>query len=215
MEHDPTVYFLGEDVAAAGGVFKTTEGLLERFGPTARARHADLGAGDHRRRDGRGDERPAPDRRDHVQRLLRGVLGHHREPDREGPVHDERAGGAAARDPDRQRRRRPVRRAALAERGELGDGHPGPEGRRAVHARRHGGPVRRRGPRSRSRDRASSPRSCTRPRARCPTARSSTGSGTARVVRAGDDVTICALGAMVPKAVAAADSWPATACRPR
>ena len=33
MERDPTVYFLGEDVAAAGGVFKTTEGLLDRFGP--------------------------------------------------------------------------------------------------------------------------------------------------------------------------------------
>lgn len=33
MEHDPTVYFLGEDIAAAGGVFKTTEGLLDRFGP--------------------------------------------------------------------------------------------------------------------------------------------------------------------------------------
>ena len=34
MERDPTVYFIGEDVAAAGGVFKTTEGLLKRFGPT-------------------------------------------------------------------------------------------------------------------------------------------------------------------------------------
>ena len=33
MERDPSVYFLGEDVAAAGGVFKTTEGLLDRFGP--------------------------------------------------------------------------------------------------------------------------------------------------------------------------------------
>lgn len=33
MERDPSVYFIGEDVAAAGGVFKTTEGLLERFGP--------------------------------------------------------------------------------------------------------------------------------------------------------------------------------------
>jgi pyruvate/2-oxoglutarate/acetoin dehydrogenase E1 component len=32
MERDPAVYFIGEDVAAAGGVFKTTEGLLERFG---------------------------------------------------------------------------------------------------------------------------------------------------------------------------------------
>ncbi len=33
MERDPTVCFIGEDVAAAGGVFKTTEGLLDRFGP--------------------------------------------------------------------------------------------------------------------------------------------------------------------------------------
>ena len=33
MERDPSVYFIGEDVAAAGGVFKTTEGLMERFGP--------------------------------------------------------------------------------------------------------------------------------------------------------------------------------------
>ena len=33
MERDPAVVFLGEDVAAAGGVFKATVGLLERFGP--------------------------------------------------------------------------------------------------------------------------------------------------------------------------------------
>jgi pyruvate dehydrogenase E1 component beta subunit len=33
MSRDPDVVFLGEDVAAAGGVFKTTVGLLEQFGP--------------------------------------------------------------------------------------------------------------------------------------------------------------------------------------
>ncbi len=33
MARDPSVVFLGEDVAAAGGVFKTTVGLLEQFGP--------------------------------------------------------------------------------------------------------------------------------------------------------------------------------------
>jgi pyruvate dehydrogenase E1 component beta subunit len=33
MRRDPNVVFLGEDVAAAGGVFKTTVGLLEEFGP--------------------------------------------------------------------------------------------------------------------------------------------------------------------------------------
>jgi len=33
MDRDPTVVFLGEDIGAAGGVFKATVGLLERFGP--------------------------------------------------------------------------------------------------------------------------------------------------------------------------------------
>src|SRR4051812_32273829 len=33
LEHDERVVFFGEDVAAAGGVFATTPGLAERFGP--------------------------------------------------------------------------------------------------------------------------------------------------------------------------------------
>ena len=33
MRRDPNVVFVGEDVGAAGGVFKTTEGLLAEFGP--------------------------------------------------------------------------------------------------------------------------------------------------------------------------------------
>jgi acetoin:2,6-dichlorophenolindophenol oxidoreductase subunit beta len=33
MERDPSVVMLGEDIGAAGGVFKTTEGLLAQFGP--------------------------------------------------------------------------------------------------------------------------------------------------------------------------------------
>ena len=49
MERDPMVVFLGEDIAAAGGVFKTTGGLLEQFGPvrvrdTPIAEQAILGA---------------------------------------------------------------------------------------------------------------------------------------------------------------------------
>ncbi|MFQ5346520.1 MAG: alpha-ketoacid dehydrogenase subunit beta [Rhodothalassiaceae bacterium] len=49
MERDERVVFLGEDVAAAGGVFKATVGLLERFGPervrdTPIAEQAILGA---------------------------------------------------------------------------------------------------------------------------------------------------------------------------
>jgi pyruvate dehydrogenase E1 component beta subunit len=34
MERDERVVLIGEDVAKAGGVFKTTAGLFERFGPT-------------------------------------------------------------------------------------------------------------------------------------------------------------------------------------
>jgi pyruvate dehydrogenase E1 component beta subunit len=34
MRRDPTLVMLGEDIAGAGGVFKTTVGLLEEFGPT-------------------------------------------------------------------------------------------------------------------------------------------------------------------------------------
>ena len=33
IERDERVIFMGEDIAAAGGVFKATPGLLERFGP--------------------------------------------------------------------------------------------------------------------------------------------------------------------------------------
>jgi acetoin:2,6-dichlorophenolindophenol oxidoreductase subunit beta len=33
LEADSTVFVLGEDVGAAGGVFKTTDGLFDRFGP--------------------------------------------------------------------------------------------------------------------------------------------------------------------------------------
>jgi pyruvate dehydrogenase E1 component beta subunit len=49
MRRDDSVVFLGEDIAAAGGVFKTTGGLLEEFGPlrvrdTPIAEQAILGA---------------------------------------------------------------------------------------------------------------------------------------------------------------------------
>jgi pyruvate dehydrogenase E1 component beta subunit len=33
MRRDPNVVMLGEDIGAAGGVFKTTEGLIDEFGP--------------------------------------------------------------------------------------------------------------------------------------------------------------------------------------
>ena len=139
MERDETVVFLGEDIGAAGGVFKATVGLLEHFGPT-RVRdtpiseQAILGAAM-----GAAMTGPAADRRDHVLRLLRRVLGHRREPDRQDALHDRRASLAAARHPTGQRRRPAVRRAAFAGGRELGDGDPRPQGRRALDRRRRDG----------------------------------------------------------------------------
>ena len=37
MRRDPSVVLIGEDVGAAGGVFKLTEGLFDEFGPSASA----------------------------------------------------------------------------------------------------------------------------------------------------------------------------------
>ena len=147
MRRDRAVVLIGEDVGAAGGVFKLTEGLFDEFGPRARPRHADQRAGHRRCGDGRGDDRPAPDRRADVLRLLRGDLGHGRQPDRQDALHDRRPGLAPARAPDRQRRRPPVRGAAQPERRELGDGDPRAQGRRAVDAGRRGRPHGRRHPR--------------------------------------------------------------------
>ncbi|MBI1180443.1 MAG: alpha-ketoacid dehydrogenase subunit beta [Alphaproteobacteria bacterium] len=44
MDEDPTVLVLGEDVGRDGGVFRATEGLLDRFGP-ARVRDTPLAEG--------------------------------------------------------------------------------------------------------------------------------------------------------------------------
>ena len=43
MERDANVFCIGEDIGAYGGAFKVTEGLMAKFGESARDRHADLG----------------------------------------------------------------------------------------------------------------------------------------------------------------------------
>ena len=49
MEHDERVVVFGQDIGRNGGVFRATDGLLERFGADARGRH-DARGGRHRRR---------------------------------------------------------------------------------------------------------------------------------------------------------------------
>ncbi len=104
MRRDPNVVLLGEDVAAAGGVFKATVGLLDEFGPkrvkdTPISEQAIVGAAMGAAMTGL---RPIVGL--DVLRLLRGLLGHRRESDREDALHDRRPSHAAARDPLRQRR---------------------------------------------------------------------------------------------------------------
>ena len=75
MRRDPSLVMLGEDIGPAGGVFKTTVGLIDEFGPRTGPRHPDLRAGDPGGGDGSGDDRHPGDRRDHVLRLPRRLLG--------------------------------------------------------------------------------------------------------------------------------------------
>ena len=93
----------------------------------------------------------------------------------------------------------PVRRPAQPEHRELGDGHPRPQGRRAVDAGRHGRPDGRRHPRPRPGHRLRA-QGAVRDEGRGPRRRaSSTRSARRRIVRAGTDATIVALAAMVPQ----------------
>ena len=103
--------------------------------PDPRPRHADLGAGDPRRRDGRGDDRPEADRRDHVLGLPRGLLRLHRQRVPQEPLHDQRPARLPAGRAHRQRRRLALRRPAQPERRELGDDDPRAQGRGAVQRR--------------------------------------------------------------------------------
>ena len=60
----PSVFYLGEDVGAYGGIFSSTTGLLERFGPqrvidTPISETAFIGLGHRRRRRGHAARSPS------------------------------------------------------------------------------------------------------------------------------------------------------------
>ena len=125
LERDERVIFFGEDVAAAGGVFKATPGLQERFGAGACSTRRSPSWRSPARRSAAAVTRPAPGGRDHVRRLHAAGDGRAREPVREVLVHVERAGQRAARGALRGRRRRPLRRDPLAEPATWFQGVPG------------------------------------------------------------------------------------------
>jgi len=145
MRRDDSVVFIGEDIAAAGGVFKTTEGLLEEFGPirvrdTPISEQAILGAaagaamtglrpiaeimfsGDSWRRSGCRYDWLTTHSGDHVLRLLCGLLGHRCKPDSEDPFHVRWSVFIPACNSQCERWWRTLRCSALAVCGKLGDG---------------------------------------------------------------------------------------------
>ena len=132
-------------------------------------------------------------------------MGHGRQPDRQDPVHDRRPGRAAARHPHRERRRAALRRPAQPEHRELGDGHPGPQGRRARDARRHARPDGGCDPRSRTRSSSASTSRLFATKGEVPDGEHVEPLGRARIVREGTDCTIVALAGMVPRAAEAAE----------
>ena len=135
------VVFFGEDVAAAGGVFKATAGPARAPRRRARLRHADLRAGARRRRVRRGGHRAAPGDRDHVRRLPGARDGQPRQPVGQVLVHLQRAGHRAARRALGGRRRRALRRDPLADPGTWFQGVPGLKIVVPVDARRRQGPA--------------------------------------------------------------------------
>ena len=147
LERDERVILFGEDVAIAGGVFAVTPGLYEKYGPTAGLRHADLRAGDDRRRVRRGDHGSAAGARDHVRRLPRPLDGQPDQPGDQVLVPDRAEAGLPAGDPLGRRRGRPLRRDPLADAGVVADGHHRAEDRRAVEPGRREGAAEGRDPR--------------------------------------------------------------------
>ena len=136
MGLDPNVIVLGEDVAdrQEGGIVGVTQGLSIEVRRIARALHADLRAGHHRRGDRCGDRRHAPGGRDHADELHDGGDGHDRQPRGEAALHVRRPDARADHDPHDDRRRLRHRRPACRLPRSLVRAHGGHQGRGAVVA---------------------------------------------------------------------------------
>ena len=152
MARDPDVVFLGEDVAAAGGVFKATVGLLEQFGPlrvrdTPISEQAILGAAM-----GAAMTGLKPIAEIMFSDFFAVCFDYIANEFPEEPLHVERSAQVSAGGAHRQRRRLALRRAAFAERRELGDDDPRSQGGGAVEPARCHRPDGGGGARSRSGD---------------------------------------------------------------
>ena len=125
MERDERVVFLGEDIGKAGGVFKTTVGLYEKFGPrrvrdTPISEQAILGAAMGAAMTGL---RPIAEIM--FSDFLAVCFDYVANRNVEAPIHVERPARLPAGDPHGQRRRSSLRSAAFSGGRKLDDDDPG------------------------------------------------------------------------------------------
>ena len=198
---------MGEDVGRAGGVFRATAGLRERFGDEPLRRHAARRGRDPRQRGRALHGRLAAGLRDAVRRVLVSVprpADHARRP---LPLAHRREDGVPARRAHAVRRRRARAGAARRLAGDVLRAHARREGRDPVDAGRREGAARGGDPRSRSRRRARAEAHLPRTSAaRCPRASTSCRSARRGSRARATDVTLVAYGAMVPLCERAADA---------
>ena len=208
MRRDPSVFVMGEDVAA--GETAAACSASPRAWSTSSARSASATRRSRRRASSgwrrRGGDGTAARRRAHVLRLPHPGDGPARQPGGQAPLHVRRPGRRPARRALEPRRLRRQGRAALPVARDLAHARPGPEGRRA----------RRRPPTPRACSRppsatttrwsSSSTSSSTSRRARCRATSPPIPFGTAGVRRTGRDVTVVATHVMLHRALTVAES---------
>ena len=115
MRADERVFVMGEEVAEYQGAYKVTQGLLDEFGPkrvidTPITEYGFAGIGT-----GRGDGRPAPDRRIHDLQLRHAGDRPHHQLGGEDQLHVGRPDALPGGLPWPERRGQPRRRAAQPE----------------------------------------------------------------------------------------------------
>ena len=206
MERDGRIVILGEDVGKDGGVFRITDGLVDKFGADRVIDTPLAESGGRGRRDRNGGPRPQARRRDpvhgiHLSRLQPDHLPRRQAEEQDaGPLH------GSHRHPDPLRRRRPRPRASLGEHGSPVLPYPGADRGRPFDALRRQRPSRSRRSGATTRSSFSSRHASTGPASQeVPEEAYEVPLGKARIVREGNDLTIIAWGAMIPVAEKAAD----------
>ena len=139
LERDRSTYVMGLGVPDPIGVFGTTKGLQEKYGPRACVRHAGRRERHDRRRARLVPRRDAADHDPHAARIRHDRDGPDLQSGRQVALHVRRAVQGAADDPHAGRPRLGAGAATFAEPARLVRARSGPQGGHAVDAARRQG----------------------------------------------------------------------------